>query len=104
MQSNDRKNYKKYLFASRDTSRILKYRKSFRGNLFHTLSSGQTGMLESDAREKPELFNDYFVSVVTNLNYKLFEPIANQLNGQTKLDISNEKLEQVLTLINAVKI
>ena len=57
----------------------------------------------TDARGKAELFNDYFVSVVTDVNYEIFEPTASQLTGNIKLEISKEMLERELRLINASK-
>ena len=95
MQSNDRENYKKHLVASRDTSRIFKNLKRFQKDPFpHTLV-----FLEShatDVRGNAELFIDYFVSVVIDVNYEIFEPTASQLTGHIKVELSKEMLEREL--------
>ena len=56
MQSNDRENYEKHLFVTRDTSRIFKYLESFQKDSFpHTLVLSERHA--TDARGKAELFN-----------------------------------------------
>ena len=70
--------------------------------LSHTLSCYQRGM-PLMLEEKRNCLTTTFVSVVTDVNYEIFEPTASQLTGNIKLEISKEMLERELRLINASK-
>ena len=75
MQSADRAEYKDKLFASRDKSKIFKYLKSFQKDpIPPKIEWPEMKVSAVEDFERAELFNKYFTSIVTDNDYKTFEP------------------------------
>ena len=104
MQSADRAEYEDNLFASRYKSKTFKYLKSFQKDpIPPKIEWPEMKVSAVEDFERAELFNKYFTSIVTDNDYKTFEPSRSQVFGNEENEISELLIKENLETLGVSK-
>ena len=104
LQERDRQEYEEELISSRNRSRIFKYLKSFQKEKFPPkIVHLDWNSVGQNSKEKAELFNTYFSSVVTDESYEQIDaPPLLEAAGQ-KINFTEKEITKELEMLVVTK-
>ena len=104
LQERDRQEYEEELISSRNRSRIFKYLKSFQNEKFSPeIVHLDWNSVAQSSKERAELFNTYFSSVVTDEKYeKIDAPPLLEAGGQ-KIKFTEKEINKKLEMLVVTK-
>ena len=104
LETTDRVNYEKRLFASRHKGRIFKYLKSLKNDSLPPVIKSESLKREASTDlEKANLFNNDFATVVTYGDYENFEPSKQHNFVENDIVITEDLIEAELRSFNISK-